>query len=156
VSSQVSLFNQNGSSVTFGNLLLILIEKFAAPCGPSRVVRPEPPAPRATVIVAYEDQDGSADSIRVTLRLALQELFPSVPKSVFDGVVARRRPSPRPRCSSTGPTARQHGRHDYDHHHAEHVDPSTGEPSDGRRADQQAVQPAQHGPANYPPARRRL
>lgn len=88
VSSQVSLLNQNGSSVTFGNLLLIPIENsllYVRPLYVSSDQNRQPLVQR--VIVAYEDQDGSMQiSIRETLRLALQELFPSVPKSVFAGV----------------------------------------------------------------------
>jgi len=88
VSSQVSLLNQNGSTVTFGNLLLIPIENsllYVRPLYVSSDQNRQPLVQR--VIVAYEDQDGSMQiSIRETLRLALQELFPSVPKSVFDGV----------------------------------------------------------------------
>ncbi len=88
VSSQVSLLNQNGSSVTFGNLLLIPIENsllYVRPLYVSSDQNRQPLVQR--VIVAYEDQDGSMQiSIRETLRLALQELFPSVPTSVFAGV----------------------------------------------------------------------
>ena len=88
VSQQVSLLNQNGSSVTFGNLLLVPIENsllYVRPLYVSSDQNRQPLLQR--VIVAYEDQDGSMQiSIRETLRLALQELFPSVPKSVFAGV----------------------------------------------------------------------
>ncbi len=88
VSQQVSLLNQNGSTVTFGNLLLIPIENsllYVRPLYVSAAQNSQPLLQR--VIVAYEDQDGSMQiSIRETLRLALQELFPTVPKSVFNGV----------------------------------------------------------------------
>ncbi|MGZ4681879.1 MAG: UPF0182 family membrane protein [Acidimicrobiales bacterium] len=88
VSSQVSLLNQNGSSVTFGNLLLIPIENsllYVRPLYVSSDQNRQPLVQR--VIVAYEGPDGSMQiSIRETLRLALQELFPDVPKSVFNGV----------------------------------------------------------------------
>ncbi len=88
VSSQVSLLNQNGSSVTFGNLLLIPIEDsllYVRPLYVSSDSNRQPLVQR--VIVAYEGPDGSMQiSIRETLRLALQELFPDVPKSVFNGV----------------------------------------------------------------------
>jgi uncharacterized membrane protein (UPF0182 family) len=88
VSSQVTFLNSNGSSVTFGNLLLIPIDKtllyvrplYVSSDGSTRV-----PAVQR-VIVAYEDEGVMRISIRETLRLALQELFPTVDHSVFDGV----------------------------------------------------------------------
>ena len=88
VSSQVSLLNQNGSSVSFGNLLLIPVENsllYVRPLYVSSDGNTRQPLVQR-VIVAYEDNGVLQISIRETLRLALQELFPNVDKSVFDGV----------------------------------------------------------------------
>ena len=59
-------------------------------------------------------------SIRETLRLALQELFPDVPKSVFDGVGGTSSTVTRRRCIQRRPTATATVRHDHHDHHARH------------------------------------
>ena len=71
------------------------------------------------MIVAYEDQDGSMQiSIRETLRLALQELFPNVPKSVFDGVGGTSSSITQSSLQFNGSQQQQRRRHDHHDHHS--------------------------------------
>jgi len=88
VSSQVSLLNQNGSTVLFGNLLLIPIDQsllwvrplYVSADGSTR-------APQVKrVIVAFSGPSGQITVIKPTLKEALQALFPGVTPETFEGV----------------------------------------------------------------------
>jgi uncharacterized protein len=88
VSSQVSLLNQNGSSVSFGNLLLIPIDQsllwvrplYVSSDGSTR-------APQLKrVIVAFSGPSGQITKIYPTLKEALQQLFPGVNPQTFEGI----------------------------------------------------------------------
>ena len=67
VSGQVTLLNQNGSRVTFGNLLLIPIDKTLLWVRPLYVSSDSTPQPLVQrVIVAYEENGVLRISIRET------------------------------------------------------------------------------------------
>ena len=91
ISAQISLLNQNGSTVAFGNLLLIPIDNSILYVRPLYVSSNNTPVPALKdVIVVWNGQS----AMKPTLKEALQALFPGVKAETFEGVVGRR---PRPR-----------------------------------------------------------
>jgi len=88
VSAQVSLLNQNGSSVLFGNLLVIPIDQSLLWVRPLYVsAEGSTRAPQVKrVIVAFSGPSGQITVIRPTLKEALQALFPGVTPETFEGI----------------------------------------------------------------------
>ena len=88
VSAQVTVLNQQGSSVVFGNLLLIPIDQSLLWVRPLYVVSDSSTrAPQLKkVIVAFSGPDGQTTKIANTLSDALKALFPGVNPQTFEGV----------------------------------------------------------------------
>ena len=106
VSSQVSLLNQNGSSVSFGNLLLIPIDQSLLYVRPLYVSADgSTRAPQLKrVIVAFSGPSGQITVIKPTLKEALQTLFPGVNPQTFEGIGGSPAPPTGPDTGSTTTT----------------------------------------------------
>ena len=82
ISAQISLLNQNGSTVAFGNLLLIPIDNSILYVRPLYVSSNNTPVPALKdVIVVWNGQS----AMKPTLKEALQVLFPGVKAETFEG-----------------------------------------------------------------------
>jgi len=88
VSRQVSLLNQNGSRVLFGNLLLVPVDQsliYVRPLYVSSDTTTRAPQLKA-VIAAFGAPGGQKTVIEPTLKLALKDLFPDSNPETFEGV----------------------------------------------------------------------
>ncbi len=79
ISSQISLLNQEGSSVLFGNILLIPIEKSIIYVRPLYVQADQNPLPKLVRVIAVY---GNKAVMKNTLAEALAELFPGAPATL--------------------------------------------------------------------------
>jgi uncharacterized membrane protein (UPF0182 family) len=91
ISAQISLLNQNGSTVVFGNLLLVPVDKSILYVRPLYVSSSNTPVPALKdVIVVWNGQS----AMKPTLKDALQELFPGVKAETFEGATGGGTPPP--------------------------------------------------------------
>ncbi|MEJ7764689.1 MAG: UPF0182 family protein, partial [Acidimicrobiales bacterium] len=79
ISSQISLLNQEGSSVLFGNILLVPIDKSIVYVRPLYVQADQNPLPKLVRVIAVY---GNKAVMKNTLAEALAELFPGAPATL--------------------------------------------------------------------------
>ena len=101
ISSQISLLNQEGSSVLFGNILLVPIERSIIYVRPLYVQAVQNPLPKLVRVIAVY---GNRAVMKNTLAEALAELFPGAPATLEQspGTAA---PPPDGSPPPTGPLA---------------------------------------------------
>ena len=133
VSQQVTLLNQNGSTVLFGNLLLIPIDNSLLYVRPLYVTsdnRSNASVPELKkVIVAIDTPDGQKTEIADTLKQALIQLFPTVSPETFEAG----------RWLHDHHHAQQQ-RHHHDHQPHQHSTTSTTAPSGNATTDELVAQ----------------
>ncbi|MEO5678142.1 MAG: UPF0182 family protein, partial [Acidimicrobiales bacterium] len=102
ISSQISLLNQEGSSVLFGNILLVPIDKSIVYVRPLYVQADQNPLPKLVRVIAVY---GNKAVMKNTLGEALAELFPGAP-STLEQSPGTGTPTPPPGTPTPpGPTA---------------------------------------------------
>ena len=82
ISSQISLLNTQGSSVLFGNILLVPIDRSIVYIRPLYVQAERNPVPKLVRVIAVY---GNRAIMRDTLQEALEELFPGAPPTLEEG-----------------------------------------------------------------------
>ncbi|HEV8115492.1 MAG TPA: UPF0182 family protein [Acidimicrobiales bacterium] len=93
ISQQISLLNQEGSSVLFGNILLVPVDRSIIYVRPLYLQGDQNPVPKLVrVIVVY----GNKSVMRNTLAEALAELFPGAPSTLEQNPGSTTTPTSQP------------------------------------------------------------
>ncbi|MEJ7765229.1 MAG: UPF0182 family protein [Acidimicrobiales bacterium] len=105
ISQQITFLNQQGSSVLFGNILLVPIDKSIVYVRPVYLQADQNPVPKLVRVIAVY---GNRSVMRNTLAEALTELFPGAPATLEQNTGTPPPPSPGtppPGSPPPGPTA---------------------------------------------------
>ena len=102
ISSQISLLNTQGSSVLFGNILLVPIDKSIVYVRPLYVRAERNPVPKLVKVIAVY---GNRAIMRDTLGKALEDLFPGAPSTLEQGTGPAPPGGSPPGSSSPGETS---------------------------------------------------
>ncbi len=89
ISRQISLLNQEGSSVLFGNILLVPVENSIIYVRPLYLQADQNPVPQLEAVIAVY---GNKSVMKGSLAEALSELFPGAPSTLEQEVGAAPRP----------------------------------------------------------------
>ena len=92
ISQQISLLNQEGSSVLFGNILLVPVDRSIIYVRPLYLQADQNPVPKLVRVIAVY---GNRSVMKNTLAEALTELFPGAPSTLEQNAGTTAPPPPR-------------------------------------------------------------